>query len=237
MCVHSVTSVASDSLRHHGLSPIRLLCPWDSPGKTTAVGCLALLQGIFLTHGSNLHLLRLTHWRQILYPVSLWGCPSQQMDREHFQGLLWQRGSKGPELFPHKYHMKWACLWNTKDFTWRARHSLCHCLLDPPFGANLYLQKSNSALSHTMLDWAVSSGCPLALHGRPKTCFSKPEDAWGSPLQWVIQFHSDHSSCVQAACASYAGFSRGGILGLTLRLVEADPKPRNILKARSKATA
>ena len=26
----------------------RLLCPWDSPGKNTAVGCHALLQGIFL---------------------------------------------------------------------------------------------------------------------------------------------------------------------------------------------
>ena len=25
------------------------LCPWDSPGKNTGVGCQALLQGIFLT--------------------------------------------------------------------------------------------------------------------------------------------------------------------------------------------
>ena len=31
----------------------RLLCPWDSPGKTTEVGSHALLQGIFLTQGSN----------------------------------------------------------------------------------------------------------------------------------------------------------------------------------------
>ena len=29
---------------------------WDSPGKNTGVGCYALLQGIFLTQGSNLHL-------------------------------------------------------------------------------------------------------------------------------------------------------------------------------------
>ena len=27
----------------------RLLCPWDSPGKNTGVGCHFLLQGIFLT--------------------------------------------------------------------------------------------------------------------------------------------------------------------------------------------
>ena len=31
------------------LQPIRLLCPWDSPGKNTKVGCHFLLQGLFLT--------------------------------------------------------------------------------------------------------------------------------------------------------------------------------------------
>ena len=28
----------------HGLQPIRLLGPWDSPGKSTGVGCHCLLQ-------------------------------------------------------------------------------------------------------------------------------------------------------------------------------------------------
>ena len=32
-------SVVSDSLRPHGLQPTRLLRPWDSPGKSTGVGC------------------------------------------------------------------------------------------------------------------------------------------------------------------------------------------------------
>ena len=31
----------------HGLQPTRLLCPWDSPGKNTGVGCHSLLQEIF----------------------------------------------------------------------------------------------------------------------------------------------------------------------------------------------
>ena len=31
--------------RPHGPQPTRLLCPWDSPGKNTGVGCHALLQG------------------------------------------------------------------------------------------------------------------------------------------------------------------------------------------------
>ena len=46
-------SVMSNSLRPHGLSPIRLLCPWDSPGKNTGVGCHFLLQGIFQTQELN----------------------------------------------------------------------------------------------------------------------------------------------------------------------------------------
>ena len=35
----------------------RLLCPWDSPGKDTGVGCRVLLQGIFPPQGSNLCLM------------------------------------------------------------------------------------------------------------------------------------------------------------------------------------
>ena len=37
-------SVVSDCLWHHGLQPTRLLCQWDSPGKSTGVGCHCLLQ-------------------------------------------------------------------------------------------------------------------------------------------------------------------------------------------------
>ena len=44
----------SDSLRLYGSYPIRLLYPWDSPGKNTGVGCHAPLQGIFLSQGLNL---------------------------------------------------------------------------------------------------------------------------------------------------------------------------------------
>ena len=39
-------SVVSDSLPPHGLSPTRLLCPWDFPDKNAGVGCHFLLQGI-----------------------------------------------------------------------------------------------------------------------------------------------------------------------------------------------
>ena len=35
--------VVSDASRPYGLQPTRLLCPWDSPGKSTGVGCHCLL--------------------------------------------------------------------------------------------------------------------------------------------------------------------------------------------------
>ena len=45
----------------------RLLCPWDSPGKNTGVGCHFLLQQIFPIQRSNLHLL---HWKRDSLPLS-----------------------------------------------------------------------------------------------------------------------------------------------------------------------
>ena len=47
--------------------PTRVLCPWDSPGKNTGMGCHSLFQGTFLTQGSNPSLL---HCRWIPYRLS-----------------------------------------------------------------------------------------------------------------------------------------------------------------------
>ena len=41
-CVCVSHSVMFNSLRPYRLWPARLLCPWDSPGKTTGVGCHAI---------------------------------------------------------------------------------------------------------------------------------------------------------------------------------------------------
>ena len=43
----------SDSVRPHRWQTTMLLCPWNSPGKMTGVGCHSLLQGIFPTQGWN----------------------------------------------------------------------------------------------------------------------------------------------------------------------------------------
>ena len=45
---------------------LNYLCPWDSPGKNTGVGCHFLVQGIFLTQGSNPCL---RHWQADSSPL------------------------------------------------------------------------------------------------------------------------------------------------------------------------
>ena len=47
----------------------QVLCPWDSPGKNTGVGCHALLQRIFLTQDRTC--ISNVSWvgRQVLYPL------------------------------------------------------------------------------------------------------------------------------------------------------------------------
>ena len=66
-----------------------VLCPWDSPGKTTGVGCHSLLQGIFPTQRSNLGLL---NYRQILYQLS------HQGDHSFLVDFLFN--TKGKSIFP-----------------------------------------------------------------------------------------------------------------------------------------
>ena len=60
-------SVTSSLYEPHGLLSTRLLCPWDFPVKSTEMGSHYLLQGIFLTQGSNPTLL---HCWRILYSLS-----------------------------------------------------------------------------------------------------------------------------------------------------------------------
>ena len=65
----------SGSLWPYGLIPTRLFWPWDFPGKNTGVSCHVLLQGIFLTQGSNPHLLNLLHWQAGSLPLVPSGKP------------------------------------------------------------------------------------------------------------------------------------------------------------------
>ena len=68
----------------YGLQPARLLCPRDSPGKNTGVGCHALLQGIFLprdqTHISYVSCIG----RHVLYLQSHLGSPLPSVSESKF---------------------------------------------------------------------------------------------------------------------------------------------------------
>ena len=64
-------SIVSDSLQPHGL-----FGPWNSPGQSTSVGSLSLLQGIFPMQGSDPGLL---HCRQTLYQLSRLGSPESTL--------------------------------------------------------------------------------------------------------------------------------------------------------------
>ena len=84
-------SFVSNSLQPHGLWPSRLLCLWNSPGKSTGVGSHSLFQGIFPIKGLNPGLL---HCRRILYCLSHQGSPFHFTDGEKW-GSASRRARQG----------------------------------------------------------------------------------------------------------------------------------------------
>ena len=62
----------------------RLLCPWNFPGKNTRMGCHFLLQGIFLTQRSSLHLLYPLYWQEDCLPLYPLGNPKRSHYGTHF---------------------------------------------------------------------------------------------------------------------------------------------------------
>ena len=76
-------SLVSRFVQPHGLEPSRLLCPWNSSGKNTGVGCHFLLQGIFPTQGFNLHL---------MYPASACGLTTSTNPFDNnFINVFWKK--------------------------------------------------------------------------------------------------------------------------------------------------
>ena len=84
-----------------------LLCPWDSPGKNTEVGCHPLLQGIFPNQGLNPGL-PLCRW--ILYHLSHQGSPrilvwvAYPFSRES----SWPRNQTGVSCIAGGFFTSWA---------------------------------------------------------------------------------------------------------------------------------
>ena len=66
LCVHAQSCPALCNLMDCSLPSS---CPQNFSGKNTRVGCRFLLQGIFLTQGSNPYLLHLLHWQTDPLPL------------------------------------------------------------------------------------------------------------------------------------------------------------------------
>ena len=79
------------------MQPASFLCPWDLPDKNTGVGCHFLLQGIFLTKGSNPCLL---HWQADSLSLSHLGSPELGDS-----WLMWefQVNTEGTQPYVHGY--------------------------------------------------------------------------------------------------------------------------------------
>ena len=116
-------------------SPAKLLCPWNSPGKNTGVGCHFLLQGIFPTQRSNPLLLCPLHYRCVLYHWATrekngWAPAASEDPTElQFGAVPWFLSLCSPALNDLKY--KWLMEYENrsafkeckeKNETFEARH-------------------------------------------------------------------------------------------------------------------
>ena len=92
------------------LHKLQLLSPWDFPGKNTGVGCHFLLQGIFLTQGSNPRLLQ-SPGRQVLY-----FCATREaLETENWN--YWSPGALEPLL-----HKRSHCNEKPERYNWKVLH-------------------------------------------------------------------------------------------------------------------
>ena len=69
MCALSCLVMSKSLVTLWTVQSSRLLCPWNFPGKNTGADCHFLLHGIFLTQGTNPHLLCLLHWKADSSPL------------------------------------------------------------------------------------------------------------------------------------------------------------------------
>ena len=193
-------SVVADSLRPHGLKPTRFLWLWNSPGKNIGMGCLFLLQGIFLTQELNPRLLQ---WRQILYHCATWeamerlnrplfGCPPTPVTVQSTDG---ERAS-----WPSQSRAGSSSVYKEFSFTCYIKGDQRLCWGNENGSSGIYIQAATQDPSVSV--WALSSnlftknwgwlgsplGCPLG--GRSRHPPS------GVPL-------SDKSTLVKAQAASW----------------------------------
>ena len=143
---HQSKSISHSVVWLHGLWPTGFLCPWNFPDKNTRVVNHSLLQGIFLTQGSNPGLL---HCRQILYhwaarimtiihaaaAKSLQSCLTLC---DPIDGSLHPPGSTVPGIFQARI-LEWVAIAFSNAWKWKVKvKSLSHVLLFATPGTAAY---------------------------------------------------------------------------------------------------
>ena len=142
MCESSCL-VMSGSLQPHGLLPIRLLCPWNLPGKSTGMGCISY---VGFSWPRDWTCISFVSWifRQILHHYCHLGSPLFMLSSTRLQiadnmapllgfyFFFWwtekclQKSLKWPSQFTHCFFASYNCrmcpvsVWN--DYV------VCHCI-------------------------------------------------------------------------------------------------------------
>ena len=200
-CVLSC-SVISDS-RPHGLQPTRLLCPWDSPGKNAGVGCHTLLQGIFLTRGSNSHLLQLWHCRKILYLWTAWEVPSVAL--LELKLPTWWPSTQNEKVASEK-HPRW--LWPAGEVDRVLSRIRLRVWGHPWVVGNPHISRGRREMENTGRQrWAPAQSCPqghLASSRMAYPSIPGPHRANPQVLSWALQVQPEP----RAAQSRSTGYGR-----------------------------
>ena len=164
----------------------RFLCPWDSPGKNTGVGCHFLLQRIFPTQELKLRLSRLLHWQVDSLPPHTWEAPPGL--RHNLHADYSQITVCSPFLSCGLQTPKAKCLWAKWMPTWRHPHiQILAPGVSPPSSSPIpFLQ----LLHENKLGFVLDSSLFLL------------------PYRWTdnkaCQFHFQNTSRIFTACTAFA---------------------------------
>ena len=154
----------------YGLWPTRLLCPWDSPGNKTEMGCHFLFQRIFPTQGSNPHLLCLLFGRQVLYhqhhlesQTVFSGFPGSSAGKES------TRKAGDPQSIPGSGRCPGEGIGYPLQFSWASL--MAQLVKNSPLGHIYHIETSyieiKSHFSFTHLSLCTSKGHDSFLHIYP----------------------------------------------------------------------
>ena len=144
----------------------QLLCAWDSLGKNTGVGCHALLQGIFLTQGSNLHLMSLALANGFFITTTA----TREAHISSRYVHMWKL-----KIFTKMYIATWGGHGNPLQYPClkcpHGKRTLAGCSL---CCAKNRTQLSNSAQHNTYSNW----GLPRGLTGKQSTFQRGTQETW-----------------------------------------------------------